>query len=306
MSPRFRAWLLILLIAAVCGVSLWGVWWYRSRTLSTAALLKRLPVEDALVFYIDFSELRRAGILQLLDGSKAGEDPEYQRFVRKTEFDYKQDLDAALVSFAPTGKFMLLKGRFDWRSLRAYVTAEDGKCNNSFCRMAGSTTERRISFFPMQSTLMGLAVSPDESAALRLYEVAPGPDPEVPHAPMWLSIPTSALKSGDDLPTSTRMFAGNMERAETVILTLVPEGQRFAAKLDVRCRNEQDAAEMASQLTRTTSVLRDKIEQEHQKPDPAGLSGVLTSGAFRGEGRRVFGYWPIQRAFVVNMLAGGG
>ena len=53
--------------------------------------------------------------------SKVGEDPEYQAFVRKTEFDYKQDLETALVAFAPTGKFMLLKGRFDWKSLSNYV-----------------------------------------------------------------------------------------------------------------------------------------------------------------------------------------
>ena len=91
-------------IAAVCGASVWGVAWYRARSLTTAALLRRMPAEDALVAYIDFSELRRGGVLQLLDGSKAGEDPEYQSFVRQTQFDYKKDLDAALVAFAPTGR----------------------------------------------------------------------------------------------------------------------------------------------------------------------------------------------------------
>ena len=67
MSRKFRAGLLILLIAAVCGVSVCAMAWYRSRALTPAALLKRMPVEGALVAYLDFSELRRAGILQLLD-----------------------------------------------------------------------------------------------------------------------------------------------------------------------------------------------------------------------------------------------
>ncbi len=304
MRAKPPAWLMVVGIAAVCGVSVWGVAWYRARSFATASLLRRMPAEDALVAYIDFSELRRGGVLQLLDGSKAGEDPEYQSFVRQTQFDYKKDLDAALVAFAPTGRFLLLKGRFDWKSLRAYVESQNGKCNNSFCRMTGSAPERRISFFPLRSNLMALAVSPDESAALRLESAVSGPDLQVPAAPVWLSIPTSVLKSGDSLPAGTRMFASSMERAETVTLAFAPEGHGLAAKLDVRCRDERDAADLASQLTRTTSLLREMMEKEHQKPNPADLSGVLTSGAFRNEGRRVLGYWPIERAFVQNVLGG--
>jgi hypothetical protein len=292
-------------IAAVCGVSVWGVAWYRARSLATAALLRRMPAEDALVAYIDFSELRRGGVLQLLDGSKAGEDPEYRNFVRQTRFDYKKDLDAAIVAFAPTGRFLLLKGRFDWKSLRAYVESQNGRCASEFCRMTGSAPERRISFFPLRANLMALAVSPDESAALRLNSAASGPDPLVPAGPVWLSIPTSVLKSGDGLPAGTRLFARGMERAETVTLAFAPEGHGLAARLDVRCRDERDAADLASQLTRTTSLLRETMERERQKPNPADLSGVLTSGAFRNEGRRVLGYWPIERAFVQNVLGGG-
>jgi hypothetical protein len=303
-SQKPPAWLMVVGIAAVCGVSVGGVAWYRARSLTTASLLRRIPAEDALVAYIDFSELRRGGILQLLDGSKAGEDPEYRSFVRQTQFDYKKDLDAAIVAFAPTGRFLLLKGRFDWKSLRAYVESQNGKCANSFCRMTGSTLERRISFFPLRSNLMALAVSPDDSAALRLESAVSGPDPQVPAAPVWLSIPTSVLKSSDSLPEGTRMFASGMERAETVTLAFAPEGRGLAARLDVRCRDERDAEDLAAQLTRTTSLLREMMEREHRKPDPADLSGVLTSGAFRNDGRRVLGYWPIERAFVQNVLGG--
>ena len=121
MTPKSRAWTLILVLFALCATAVSGVVWYRSRTISAAAMIKRLPADDAVVVFIDFAQLRRAGILQLLDGSKVGEDPEYRSFVRKTEFDYKQDLDTAMVAFAPTGKYMLLRGRFDWKSLYAYV-----------------------------------------------------------------------------------------------------------------------------------------------------------------------------------------
>ena len=305
MTPKTRAWLLILLISALCGLTLWGVVWYRSRALSPAAMLRRLPTDDAVVLYIDFSRLRAGGILPLLDGAKVGEDPEYRDFVRATDFDYKQDLDAALVAFAPKGKYMLLKGRFDWKSLKSYVLDNDGRCNNSVCKMPGSTPEKRISFFPMQSNIMAMAVSDDDVAALRMNDVDPRPDAEIPHAPIWLSIPPSVVKSGQSLPPGTQMFARSLERAQAVTLAIVQEGDHFAAKLNVRCASVTDATALAADLTKTTGLLREMIEREHQKANPADLSGFLTSGAFRSEGARVSGYWRMARALIENLLGGG-
>lgn len=264
-----------------------------------------MPTQDALVAYVDFSALRRSGILQLLDGSKVTEDPEYQAFVRKTDFDYKQDLDSVLVAFTPMGKFLLASGRFDWKSLHSYVNGEKGQCYNSFCKLGGSTPDRHISFFPLQRNVMAMAVSPDDSAALRLQAVSPGPPPEVPAAPVWLSIPASVLQSRDTLPGDTRVLAGDIQGAEAVTLAFTPEGSRVAARLDIRCRSEQDAAAMARQLSRTTGLLRDAIASEHHQPNPADFSGVLAAGTFRSQGARVSGYWPIERVFLENVLGGG-
>jgi hypothetical protein len=304
-NPKTRAWLLILLISALCGLTLGGVIWYRSRALSPAAMLKRLPTDDAVVLYIDFSRLRAGGIPQLLDGAKVGEDPEYKSFVRQTDFNYKEDLDTAMIAFAPRGKYMLLRGRFDWKSLKAYALSNDGRCNNSFCKMLGSSPEKRISFFPMQAHLMAMAVSDDDVAALRMNTVDARADAEIPNAPLWLSIPPSVVKSGQNLPPGTQMFARRLERAQAVTLAIVPEGAgQFAAKLNVRCASVTDASALAADLNKTTGLLREMIEREHQKPNPADLSGFLTSGAFRSEGARVSGYWRITRALIENLLGG--
>ena len=303
MNRRPRAWLLIVLIATICAGAVWGVAWYRSRTLTTAALLKRLPGSGALVAYVNFAALRRAGILNRIENSKIGEDPEYQDFVRKTDFDYKQDLDTALVAFGPYGKFLLLRGQFDWKNLRAYVQSENGSCYKSLCRMQGSTQERRISFFPLQTNLMALAVSADDSAALRMQETAPGPAPEAPVAPIWVSIPAALLRPAD-LPEGARPFARSIGNAESVLLSLVPEGPRLAVKLNARCRTPQDAAGLALELSQTTDLLRQTLARQHQPADPAGLSGMLTAGTFHSDGARVFGYWPIEPAFLDNILSG--
>src|SRR5262249_8325406 len=178
-------------------------------------------------------------------------------------------------------------------------------CERGVCGMAGRVREGRISFFPMRSGLMALAVSTDDLAAKRMIGETPGPEPETPAAPVWMRIPGSMLKYGEGLPSGTRMFARTVGDAEFVTLMLGAEGDRLSARLDVVCRDERDAAAMAAELTKATALLKDLIEREHQKPNPADFSGVLTSGTFTSQGRRVVGHWPIERSFVENVLSGG-
>ena len=255
-----------------------------------------------MLLYVDFDQLRNGGILRMLNGPKSAEDQEYRKFAQRIHLDWRQDLDTAIVAFAPSGKYMLVKGRFDWDSLQSYAASSGGDCEGGFCRMTGSTPDRRISFFPMRKNLLALAVSTDEIAAKRMNGIAPAVETTLPNAPIWMRIPGSVLKSGENLPAGTRMFAHTVDQAEFVTLMFVPEGDRLAAKLDVLCRDDHDAAAMAAELTRATGLLRDLIAREHQKPNPADFSGVLTSGTFRGEGRRVVGHWPIERSFATKSV----
>jgi hypothetical protein len=148
-----RAALLIILIASLCGLAVWGVARFRYHSLRTTAdWLQRLPTQDAVVFYIDFAALRKGGVLQMLAGSKVAEEPEYKVFVMKTEFDYTRDLDAVLACFTPRAKYLVVKGRFDWNSLESYAREQGGTCRDALCRMTGSTPERKISFFPCGRT----------------------------------------------------------------------------------------------------------------------------------------------------------
>src|SRR5260370_13508713 len=137
-------------------------------------------------------------------------------------------------AFAPMGKYMLLKGRFDWKSLKSYVQGSDGRCNNSFCKLAGSTPEKRISFFPMQSNLMAMAVSDDDVAALRMNTVTERPDTEIPNAPIWLSIPPSVVRSGQSLPAGSPMFAPTPESARADTFAVMPGNEHFSVTMNFR------------------------------------------------------------------------
>jgi hypothetical protein len=300
---KARAQLLVLLLAVgVAAVA--GVIWYRNRPITLQGQMQRLPVRASILLYVDFAALRSAGLLQMLNASGATEDVDYQRFVLDTGFDYQQDLDTALVAFAPTGNYMLVRGSFEWKKLSAYADHHGGSCKDNLCDMPGSKPERNISYVPLRSGLMALAVSPRRGDAVNLEDPRPGPAPEFPGAPIWLGVPGSMLRSGTELPAGTRMFARAMERADYSTISLIPENHRFAAKLAVRCLTADDATQIAAELNRITGMLREMIAREKQTANPADLSGVLTSGSFRADGTRVDGYWPIERSFLDNILNG--
>lgn len=304
---KLRAWWVGIALAIIAG-AVWVGLYERARMAaqSPAGMLRRLPAQNAAVLFVDFEALRRGGILKLLSQSKNGEEPDYQGFVRASGFDYRNDLDLAAVSFSNDGAFFVIKGRFDWKKLERYAESQGGSCRSHLCRMPGSTAERKISFSPLQSNLMALAVSSDSSAAVRLQEASSGAvQPlDLPSDPVWFSIPAENLKGERQLPGGAHVFATALASADKILLSLGPEGPQFEARLAVTCRNSTDAAALAVQLQRATSLLRDSITRENQKPDPKDLSGVLTAGVFQQAGRRVLGRWPLPPVFLES-LAGG-
>ena len=303
-----RTWVAIAALVSAGGIGL-GLY-QRARLLaaSPAGMLQRLPARNAITLFLDFNALRQSGILKLVSPAKATEEPEYQTFVHATGFDYRHDLDLAAASFSNDGEFFVIKGRFDWNKLGAYAMAQGGTCEGRLCSMPGSTPQRRISFFPVQSNLMALAVSGDSLAAMRLAHteaagLAVQPlDP--PSDPVWLSIPADSLKTTDRLPPGTRAFATALASADKILLSLGPQGRQLEARLAVTCRTAVDAAALTAQLQRVTALLQEMIARENQRPDPKDLSGVLTAGVFQQAGRRVTGRWPLPLVFLES-LAGG-
>src|SRR6476660_1487786 len=213
---------MVIVALALCAGAAWLVLYQRGRfaAASAAGMLQRLPAQDAIILFLDFDTLRRGGVLKLLAPSKTSEEPEYQTFVRDTGFDYRRDLDLAAVSFGPDGEFFVIKGRFDWAKLARYATTQGGTCSKGLCRMPGSTPERRISFFLLQSNLMALAVSTDSYAAARLEDPrSQAVQPlDRPRYSFNVSATTESLKNANQLPQGTRLFATALESADKIML----------------------------------------------------------------------------------------
>lgn len=289
----------------ICVGAITGAYFYKSTGLYTPGqMASYLPLGTGALVYIDVDGLRKSGVLDMLAGSKATEEIEYESFVDETRFDYREDLDAIVALFRPDQVFMTLRGRFHWKNLFAYVSHHGGSCLNNFCTAPGSRPERRISFYPIRSNVMALAVSRDDWAAYQITRKTARLPIVVPDAPIWAVLTGPALKSFTQLPAGTQSFATALATADQIVFTAGPKGDHLEVTADVTCHDSDKAAALLAQLESTTDTLRRWLARENKQPNPNDLSGVLTAGSFRRNDREVFGAWPIQRAFLENVAGG--
>jgi len=300
--PKAYATALAIVVAAVSLASLL-VWlkWRDNRTFSdTHALLARFPVEDATVVDADFVAMRRAG---LLPDRKLPLEPEYKQFVEGTGFDYRKDLDSVTASFSKSGSFYIARGRFDWRKLREYATHQGGSCYQELCRMQGSTPDRRISFLPLRDDTMALAVGTNDLAATLLTKQGDPVQAQLPSAPVWVSVPGSALHDASAFPPGLRLMLSKLTNADRLVITFGLSGNGLAAKMEATCRTKDDARVLASQLRTVTAELKQALASESaaQSDD---LVKVLVGGTFNDDGARVNGSWPFSRNLIASLTSG--
>jgi len=295
----------LLALVAVCAGLLVLAARLRQKGRTITGWLARVPPGEAIILYLDFDALRRIGLLDLLALSRLSEEVEYRAFVEQTSFDARQDLYAVLIAFHPEGNYIVARGRFDWDALDSFVSSQGGACHNSFCRVAGSRPDRRISYFPLRPDVMALAVSKDSSAAeqLQVRRRTLGSYPPA-QALLWALIPARRLDSARQLPAGTRLFAQSLARAEQLVFSLLPESSGLNLNLEVACSSREEAAVLAAKLRGLTEALRQMIAREKQQPNPRDLSGVLTAGVFQQRDNLVLARWPLPRPFLESLAEG--
>jgi hypothetical protein len=303
---RFQPWQLALLVVALCVAAVGVMRWVRvSQPYDAGRLLGDLPADKkATLVYIDTGLLRRSGMLDLLAGSKATEEPDYRKFVELTGFDYRTDLDAVAAALVDSRVYITLRGRFQWKQLTDYAESQGGECHYSVCSMPGSTPERIISFYPLKSDVLALAVSTDPRAVTNIEPGGPKMKLPAQLDPFWISVPTASFSHLDSFPDGTRELLSPLAQAEKVTFAAGPQGDRLQVRLEVACLTPEAAADLLKQLSAVTGMLKSTIERQHLTPNPRDLSGVLVAGSFQQREATVIATWPVERSFVEALAAG--
>jgi hypothetical protein len=281
--------------AGIGGLSYWRM---SSRPLTGAELIAALPPDDATHVYVNFEALRRGGILEMLAGSKAAEDPDYRKFVAETAFDYRSDLDSAAVAFLHGDTYFALRGRFDFAKLSSYARAQGGGCASGICSMPASAPGRSISFYLLRRGVLAMAVSREQRGASLIGPGQWKTTPQIPADPIWISAPSFAFSDVSALPEGTHAFLSPLAHAQQITFAAGPQGERFAIRFEANCATATDAAALTKQLSDTTELLKKMLAREHMTPNARDLSGILVAGNFEQRDRLVFGTWPVERGFI--------
>ena len=306
MRLRFQPWQLALVVVALCVAAVGVARWVRvSQPYDAARMLGDLPADKkATLVFIDTGLLRRSGMLDLLAGSKAAEEPDYRKFVEQTGFDYRNDLDAVAAAFVDDHAYIALRGHFLWKQLTAYAESQGGECHYSVCSMPGSSVERNISFYPLKSDVLALAVSPDPRGVTNIGPGGRKVQLPVPMDPVWISVPAAVFNRLDSFPDGTRALLSPLAHAEKVTFAAGPKGDRLQLRLEVACATPDAAADLVKQLAGVTDLLKSVIERQHMAPSPRDLSGVLVAGSFQQSQSTVLATWPMERGFVEALASG--
>jgi len=249
---------------------------------------------------IDFAAVRGAG---LLAASAVPLEPEYKQFLDSTGFDYRKDLEQVTASFSKSGNFFIARGRFNWQKLRDYAASQGGSCYQDLCRMQGSRPERRISYIELQPDTMALAVSTDDLAANRLTTPGRPITAELPSAPVWVSVPGSALRESAAMPPGLGLMLSAMKNADRLVVTVAPSGDQLAAKMEATCHTKDDARILASQLRTVTARLKTAVQQDKQAQGDE-LVKVLVGGTFEDKDLHVNGQWLFSKALISSLTSG--
>ncbi len=249
-------------------------------------LLTCLSAGGHPTLFIDVQTLREAGVLDRIAGAEAIEEAEYKGFVEATGFDYRKDLDAVAVRFAPTARLMVVRGRFDKAKLAGFAKGRGGRCVGELCTVEGSARDRQISWVALDGDLLGVAVGPDPLAATILAKGSRVPEP-LPPAPVWLALPGSVLEARDGLPPGLSALLSSLGGASRATFTINGSDAGFDVRLVAPFDDRLRAEASAKRLREATAALKTLMERSGTAAPAGSLGAVLAGGSFDADQTRV-------------------
>ncbi len=310
---KLKPWqYLTVVILIACG-AVAALYYHRKVATETPGqMISILPRQDAGLFYVNVAAIRDSGLLSDVSGPRVTEEPEYRDFLKQTNFDYQRDLDQLAGATTGNETYLLLAGRFDWKKLNQYARSHGGQCFQGVCSLPGSAANRWISFMPMRSNLMGLAISDNQRAIYFIGKIGAATEVSVPKDPVWITIPHVILAKPHALPPIAAALTDAMSNATTLTLSLAnPAAQTgiagsdqaaFVVHMEARFDSDTKAVDMESQLIRATSLVKTMVDTRQAPAGPTDLASILMRGTFQNASGLVTGNWPVSRQFVNSLL----
>ncbi len=142
-------------LPALAVLALGATWfWSQRRTMPLSEQVRHLPSSDGVLVIAD------GAVINKIAGPGGNEEQDYRDFVAKTGFDFRRDLERLAAVIGNTDSYYVVTGRFDYAKLSAYA----GTCVKTVCSLPASQRDKWISFMPLGSNAIAIAVSPRQLA----------------------------------------------------------------------------------------------------------------------------------------------
>jgi hypothetical protein len=293
----------ILALAAICGVllavaaSIVLLRWHRGNITSgpEPEVLNLLPADAPVILYIDATAFRTAPLAAEITAlaPRISQEPEYERFVQQTGFDYSRDLRRLAAAIwprtSPPRAMVIAEGQFDSQKIRTYALSF-GK----IAQIAGKEVllvtlhnpEKEIAIAFLSPQLLAL------SDGVPLGSILTGP-PVVPADPEFSDCVRSVVESPffavarvDALPQYSTLHSeieGQLNAlfsgARYLTLALQPAGQFLELTLDARTDSLPSALRISTTLEGLRFVggaaLADPRARHRLGPEEAGLLDTI-------------------------------
>ncbi len=301
---RLRPAVLAFFMVAFCA-ALFGLldWQRRGRDFSDAELLRRLPDIEGSCLYLDVRALRKAGLLDMIAGHRADEEPEYKEWVNASGFDYREDLDTVMAHFGVDIDLYILRGRLSWSQISAYMKANDAKCSNGVCSIALSRG-RFLSALPLSESVVALGTGTFRNVVYSVMELRERKYLDLPKEPFWVEFSEEYLKDPRRLPEGTRSFLSAVSGARHVFLAIAPEGNGLEARLRATFDSSAEAVTRRAKLEESTLLLRKFFQRDKQQPEESDIASLLLAGKFDQTNGDVLGRWPLPLTLFEKILRG--
>jgi hypothetical protein len=166
--------------------------------------------------------------------------------------------------------------------------------------MPGSAPEKQISWLEPTGKILSMAVAPDPlAAALSGGGKKPGDQP--PLSPVWLHLPAVLLSPGEGFPPGVSALLSALEGAREASFWIDINAQGVVLRLAAPFPEAEAARSSAGKLEKATGLLKKLLARESPQA-AAGFGGILASGQFRAEGNVVNGSWPVNQAFLKELV----
>jgi hypothetical protein len=247
---------------------------------SMPELIEMAPGDATFIAYLDLANLRNEPLIDRLAAMAApvAVDHDYAEFVGATGFDYRRDLDRAVISESSGQMLAVAEGRFDQEKIKQYVLrsgSEEREGDRAVYVMKSTTPGKSISLSFLSKNRIAIAQGGDLSERAMTSHAPLDPDmrerlSRVAGSPLFAGFRVTSSLTASAAGTPAASIPA-LQSLRGVNFALKPDGEQMLISAEGECENPAQAQKLESSLDFLRTIL------------PAGLADPKMRGPMTAE-----------------------